>query len=199
MNNTDICNLALSYLGNQGILSINDNTQTARLCKTHYEHCRRIVLRSYTWGFAKKVEQLAQVDEKVAGWGYVYAYPQKCLGIRFIFPEELARVKSAKRSEFETVCLSDDTQGIATDVQNAWCEYTYDLTNAERFSEEFIEALARLLASHMAIELTGNTNIQDNNYQLYQAALNLAKLAVAQEVQQKPRWPLKYANARFSD
>ena len=199
MNNTDICNLALSYLVNRNILSVDDDTAEAKACKINYEHCRRMVLRSYPWGFAKKSEQLALLDTKIAGWGYVYAYPQKCLAVRFIYPEELAKQKRRYKSEFELQNITSNTVGIATDVRNAWCEFTYDVTDAEIFSEEFIEALARLLASHMAMMLTGNANIQANQYQLYQAALNAGKLATQYEIEQKPTWPKKYASARFLD
>ena len=92
---------------------------------------------------------------------------------------------------------TDNTKAILTDVENAWCEYTYDTTDPELFPEEFIEALARLLASSLAMVLSGNANIQQTQYQLYQVAVAQAKTQRAQEREKKPTWPTDYARARF--
>lgn len=199
MTNTDICNIALSYLAKNRITSLEDNTEEAKQCKIHYDHCRHMILRAYTWGFAKKVEQLALLEATVPGWKYAYSYPQKCEAVRLIFAESMAEQKESKKSQFEKAIITDNTRAILTNVENAWCEFTYDATDADMFSEEFIEALARLLASAMAMQLTGNAAIQTTQYQIYQLAMRSGMTAAANEREKKTAWPTDYAQARFTD
>ena len=199
MTNTDICNIALSYLAKNRITSLDDNTEEAKQCKIHYDHCRRQILRAYTWGFAKKVEELALLDATIPGWDFVYAYPQKCIAVRLIFDEATAARKESEKAEFDKAIIKDNTRALLTNVENAWCEFTYDATNADMFSEEFAEALSRLLASAMALQLTGNANIQATQYQLYQVALRAGTTAAANEREKKVKWPEDYAHARFAD
>ena len=64
MTNTDICNMALSFLSKGKISSIDDNVEEAKQCKIHYEHCRKILLRQYPWGFAKRTVKLALLADE---------------------------------------------------------------------------------------------------------------------------------------
>lgn len=197
MTNTEICNMALSYLSKGRITSFTDNTEEAKQCTIHYEHCRKMILRSYTWGFARRVVQLSKLSTEIPGYTQVYAYPAKCLAVRFIFDDAGASTKESRKENYDIAMATDNTKAILTDVENAWCEYTYDTTDPELFPEEFIEALARLLASSLAMVLSGNANIQQTQYQLYQVAIAQAKTQTAQEREKKPTWPTDYARARF--
>lgn len=198
MTNTDICNMALSYIAKGRITSLDERTEQARQCKLHYDHLRKMLLRRYTWGFAKRVNRLARLDTGIPGWEYVYAYPQKCLSIRLIYNEQNAEKKEMEKSDFDVVIIRDNVKAVACHVENAFAEYTYDTTDAEIMSEDFIEALSRLLASTIAMTLTGNANIQQMNYQLFQVAMQGAQTTMAQEREKKPEFPHRYADARFS-
>lgn len=198
MTITDICNLALSYLAKGGITALTQKTEEAKQCSLHYEHCRRMLLRSYTWGFARRTIKLAMLASSYPGWEYVYAYPAECLEVRFVFPEDGAATKDQDRNEFMVAMTSDNTKTIVTNVEEAYCEYTADIKIADVMSEEFVEALARLLASSMAMTLTGNANMMQTNYQLFQAITSNAKVESAGEQDQDTRYPKKYAEARFS-
>lgn len=197
MTNTDICNMALSYLSKSKITSFSDNTEEAKQCNIHYEHCRKMILRSYTWGFSRRVIQLSELAATIPGYDHVYAYPAKCLAVRLVFDDNGAASRESKKENYDIALVSDNTKAILTDVEAAWCEYTYDTTDPEMFSEEFIEALARLLASSMSMVLAGNASIQQTQYQLYQVAVAQAKTYTAQEREKKPTWPTDYAQARF--
>ena len=82
MNNTDICNMALAYLAKGRISSIDENNELARQCKLFYDHSRKGLLREYSWGFAKRIIRLAELDASNPDWKYVYAYPEKCVCAR---------------------------------------------------------------------------------------------------------------------
>lgn len=196
MTSTDICNLALAYLAKGRITSLTQNTEEARQCAMHYDHCRRLLLRSYRWGFARRIKKLALSASTVPGWEYVYGYPSSCLSVRFVFTEEGAERKEMTKDEYE-VAVVDGVKVLCTDVEEAWCEYTEDVTEVAKMTEEFVEALARYLAASMAVVLTGNEGMMNLNYQLMQTALAQAQTEAAREREQTPKWPTKYAEARF--
>ena len=190
--------MALSYLSKGRITSLDDNQEEAKQCRIHYEHCRRMLLRQYNWGFAKRTVKLAKLDISVPGWSQCYAYPAECLALRRVFNEETAVDRNGEKTDFDISLVSDNTRAVLTDLETAWAEYTVDVTDVGVFSEEFCEAEARLLASSMAMTLTGNANIQQTQYQLYQVAAQEARVQTAQERHEKPKWPTNYAEARFS-
>jgi len=196
MTSTDICNLALAYLAKGRITSLTQNTEEARQCAMHYDHCRRLLLRSYRWGFARRIKKLALSASTVPGWEYVYGYPSSCLSVRFVFTEDGAERKEMTKDEYE-VAVVDGVKVLCTDVEEAWCEYTEDVTEVAKMTEEFVEALARYLAASMAVVLTGNEGMMNMNYQLMQTALAQAQTEAAREREQTPKWPTKYAEARF--
>ncbi len=196
MTSTDICNLALAYLAKGRITSLTQNTEEAKQCSMHYDHCRRLLLRSYRWGFSRRVEKLALSASSVPGWEYVYGYPSDCLSVRFVFEKDDAARKEVDRCEYE-VAVVDGVKVICTNVEDAWCEYTEDVTEVSKMTEEFVEALARYLAAAMALIVTGNAELMNTNYQLMQVALQQAQLEAAREREQTPQWPTKYAEARF--
>lgn len=197
MNSTEICNLALSYLGQGRINSIEDSAEEARKCKAHYDHDRRRLLLSYPWGFARRIEKLAAYDVHIPGWQYVYAYPAQCIAVTFVYDERNARVKEENRQDFEIVTFGGGQKGIASDTADAYAEYTEDVKDPGAFSEEFVEALSHLLAASIAMGVTGNANIVAQHMQLAQAAVESAKYYAVLEKEKRTRFPEKYAAARF--
>ena len=197
MNSTEICNMALSYLGNGRINSIDDAAEDARKCKIHYDHDRRRMLMAYPWGFAKRMEKLALFTDKVPGWDFACSYPTECVNVTYVYDEDGARRKEEAREDFEIVTL-DGRKTIATDVRDAWVEYTADVRDANMFSEEFTEGLTHLLASSIAMGITGNANIAMQHMQLAQQSIVSAGYYNAIEKERRMRYPNKYANERFT-
>ena len=196
MTNTDICNIALSYLAKGRIMSLDDKTEEARQCRLHYELCRKRLLSAYSWGFARRTVRLARLATTVPGWNHAYAYPAGCLKMIFLFDEESARHKETQLQDYEVVKIGT-VNAIITDTDNAWAEYVADEKDPEQFNMEFVEALARMLAYSMAMVLTGNANLVQTNYQFMQASVQEAKLISATERERETEYPHKYADARF--
>lgn len=198
MTNTDICNMALSYLGKGTIKSIDEDTEPARQCKLHYNNCRKMMLRSYSWGFAKRIVKLAQFENCIIGWDFTYAYPEKCLSARYIFEEDYAKEKEYHKEEYDIVLVSDNVRGVVCNIANACMEYMYDATDVAIFPPEFCEALARLLASSIAVSTTGNTALQQMQYQLYQVAIQEAMYQNSLEKERKVNAVTEFDNVRFN-
>lgn len=198
MNRTDICNMALSIIKRQRINSFDDNTEEARECKIYYEHTRKRLLKMYNWGFARHVEKLALRTDKIPGWDYIYGYPRECLALQFVFDENHARSKEMERQDFQVITITGHDRVICTNVEDAWAEYIFDVKNTEAFSEEFLEALTRLLAADIAIPLTGNSELMQANLQMAERAVALAMQENVTGQERRTMWPKKYEQARFS-
>ena len=63
MTPTDICNMALAFIAKGRISSMDEQTEQGRQCKLFYEITKRDLLRNYTWGFAKKIDKLAELTQ----------------------------------------------------------------------------------------------------------------------------------------
>lgn len=189
--------MALSYIAKGRISSMDEKSENARQCKIHYEHVRRQLLSAQRWVFAERTVKLALLNSKVPGWDYVYAYPQQCLSIRQIYDEDGAAGKDDEYHEYTVVTINDSTKSICTNIENAWADYTVDIENANIFSSDFTEALARGLASALAMPLMGSATVQQTQYQLMQAAVNRARLQSEQENHHQPEFPDAYFRARF--
>ena len=115
----------------------------------------------------------------------------------YVYDKDGARKKEEAREDFEIVTLGGQ-KAIATDVRDAWAEYTADVKDANMFSEEFTEGLTHLLASSIAMGITGNANIAMQHMQLAQQSVVTAKQYNVLEKERRMRYPNKYANERFT-
>lgn len=201
MNEVDICNLALNFLGKGIIKSLSENTELARTCKLHYDRYRRILLKDYSWEFAERTMKLEPVEDfgdNVKGWDYVYRYPDDCLQVLKIYDGDDHR-KDDKREKFfvQTVDYRLGTKVICCNLENAFMDYVSNEEDCNYFSEEFVEALAHYLAYGMAQALTGSEAKAQTELQYMQNALNQAKLRAAREREHEPSLPHKYFDGRF--
>lgn len=197
MNITDICNLALSYIGKGSISDVEANNENARACKRHYDHKRRQLLRNWSWGFAQTSKKLALLEKKFPGWEYAYFYPAKCLAVRAIYNEAGEMVKEWESGKYKIMMATEDTKVICCNVKDAWMDYTYDANQPDIFTPDFVEALARGLAADMALVLTGSQSIAQEQMQYMQYALGNAMVTSAQERKPVEHYPEHYSTARL--
>lgn len=59
-SSVDICNMALAHLGQEPIMTLDDESKASRLCKQFYDSCRHSLLRLAPWSFALKSMALAK-------------------------------------------------------------------------------------------------------------------------------------------
>jgi hypothetical protein len=73
---TQICNYALALVAAESINSIDDATETARLCKLHLDQTTREILRLANWRSCRKRAVLvANATAPVFGWDVAYLLP----------------------------------------------------------------------------------------------------------------------------
>ena len=199
MNITDICNLALNHIGREQIASLDENTEAARTCKLHYDLQRRVLLRAYTWSFAKKYTKLAEIGTKTPGWKHTYAYPNDCVMARKLYNEDNTWLYLEKNfpGNMDLVLLNDNTKAIVCNHEQACLEYTYDVKDADLFSADFAQALSYYLAGAICVPLTGSEALAQQMQSIGSGILQEAKFTAMGERNRVPEYPCKYFKARW--
>ena len=158
----DICNIALSNLGDQKISSLSDANERARLCNLRYNDVRDSVLRSHPWSCAITRTQLARSDTAPT-WGFDYAYP---------LPSDCLRVLDV---EDWNEPYRVENGSIVTDSDTIKLKYIKQITDPNEFDALIIQAIGLRLASEIAESLTGRPELRDNLFGKYQTALAEAR------------------------
>lgn len=70
-----ICNQALIKISEQTIVSLDENSDGARLCNLLYDQALEEVLREYPWGCAKSRSILVKTDDPIFGYEFAYTLP----------------------------------------------------------------------------------------------------------------------------
>lgn len=186
----DIANMALSHIavGEE----INDfdteKTEAAQACRRFYDVARQKVLRDFDWPFANTIEALALVaTAPTVEWGYSYRYPATSLAIRRILngatrvDTQLSRTRySVGRDATGRILYAD----LASPLQ---LQYTYDETNTERFTPDFVLALSFYLAFLIAPRVTGGTNIKELSGRAFAVYQQSIREAWANAANEEPR------------
>lgn len=169
---SDICNLALSHLGDEAIVAdINETSATADYCRKFYPIARDLVLEEHSWNFATTRADLALLaTTPPPTWAYTYARPSDAISIISIhqpgstagvltsFPLGVSGVSLAETSatddnemeEYTQEILDDGSQVIYTNIPNAIVRYVVQVTDTTKYTPMFVMALSRLLASFLA-------------------------------------------------
>ena len=191
----DICNMALSNIGANTIMSLADGNSTASLVLLHWERCLTAVLREYPWGFATKVAKLSLLDPKGTLYGfethgvlYSYQYPNDCL--------KLWELHEGHRKADYEVRFDGVRKIIATDAENAVARYTTLVTDTSLYDASFVDALIFKLAYELNNVKTGNAQQTAEMKQRYVEALAKACHDEATESREENVYPRTYIDAR---
>jgi len=171
----DICNLALSRVGDEASLSglaPPEGSVEADHCKRWYPIARNALFEAHNWNFLTRRMRLAKLQTDSFEWAYAYALPHDVLHAIAVY----------STNDPEHTCdfqiESTSTGGVLyTNCADAILRYTQVTDEAERFPPLFVDALAWLLASYLAgavIRGNGGLQVASNLAKAYQAALALA-------------------------
>lgn len=143
---TQICNTALSHLGNRGrVASISpvDGSAEADYCAAFFGLARNELLEMFDWTFARKRQTLALVTNPSSVWAYAYALPSDCLRARRI-------ITGAGVTEEDSEPYNVEGGVLLTNKQYAELIYTRPITDSGIFPPSFVTAMSYLLAAYLA-------------------------------------------------
>jgi hypothetical protein len=195
-----ICNLALSHIGDDATVSSispPDGSSQAAYCARFYPQARDTVLELHEWGFATTRAVLALLTTETSVWRYAYALPSDCINTISVipntanndysmnavvaFPQSLielpvpaAGVYVPQAYALET--LTNGTQVIYTNQENAVLRYTRTVTDTTKFPALFVTVVSWYLA-HL---LSGSIIKGDVGAARSDACLKMAMAFIAQ-------------------
>tara|TARA_R110000803_G_scaffold14183_1_gene39497 strand:- start:149 stop:742 length:594 start_codon:yes stop_codon:yes gene_type:complete len=154
-----IAKLALQHIGDRyDIADLDEETVEAEQVNLIFDDTRDELLRRQPWRFAKKYTDPSTLAVTVpGGWDYAYQYPTDAVKVRGITN---ILGFDADPIDFEVALLADNTKVILTNQDEAEVFYTARVTDTTRFDPEFTMGLSFLLASRVAMALTGSLDIK---------------------------------------
>lgn len=192
---TDICNLAISRLGEQAhMIDLSENSTYAAVAKETYPIVLNALLERHAWNFATTRARGQLVDETPIGWKYMYQVPSKCLRMVAVYAEA-----SGETIEQEpwVVEMHGDYRVVLTNIENAVIKYIAYVTNIDLFSPGFVEALTWHLAAALAGPIVKGETGMTVNLKLLQNAQYFEAAAIQADSRQ--RRTLKYEPVDFID
>jgi hypothetical protein len=205
MTSIDVCNLALSYLGNtREISSMAEQSTEAILCNRFYNISRESLLKMYPWNFAVKDAALTRASSIVDGetvyetnnsFQYVYGYPDDCLRVlKVMSANDGNEIVNDYNICYASVSL--DMKRIACDISEAQAQYIVDIQDVTAMPSEFIDALSLMLATRLALPLTSSGQMAQAIQQQSSIAVDTAKRMCALERNQPLIKTNRYLDAR---
>lgn len=182
---TSICNSALIKVGAQRILSLNEDSEQARLVKEQYEKNRDELLYAHPWNFASDRVELAAVD----------AEPAYEFGYKFQLPADVLRVYGSNLSQDQRWKV--EGRYLVAPEPNIKILYIKKITDTSMFSPAFSEALAVKIAADISYSLTQNASLRQQLMQEYLIRLREARSFDGQESQGDRVYADSWLNARF--
>ena len=182
----DICNLALSHIGDKAkVSSIDppDPTVQSEHCARFYPISRDMAQEAAEWNFVKTRIALTSVTNPLNSWAFAYNLPNLHLkALKVLLPSE---INEADTQDFTIETNAAGMFELYTNVEDATLVYLKSETNTLRFSPSFILAQSWLLASFIAGPiLKGKTGVtqRESAYTMY---LTLLPAAAAHSMNQQ--------------
>lgn len=169
----DICNLALSYLGDAATVASIDppeGSAQAQHCARFYPMALNLLLESHQWNFSTVRALLALVENPYSdAWNYAYALPSDTTDVISVLPQCLYPTNYFDVAiaeywwgnpwpyDFELNALRDfqienfnGQQVVLSNAENAVVRYCMSTVQPGMFPALFSDALAWKLASMLA-------------------------------------------------
>jgi len=172
---TALCNLALDYLDEAPLTSIDEGTSVARWFKRNFWPLVDGLTRKHPWNFAlARVLLPANSTSPPFGWAYAYTLPSDCLRVLPLSDDGIDAGSPIAFKVEKADIVTDRPPPLAL-------RYIARTRNPGLFDNQFCDALAALLAQKAAHFITGKQSYAQAMAQMYQGLLNDAQMIDALE------------------
>lgn len=195
-SDVQIAKLALQHIGDRwDITALDDDSAEAEQVNLIFEDTREALLRAHPWGFAKAYECPAALTGTVPGnWDYMFTYMTNALKVRGIVDPNTDREDTLR---FEVARNAAGNKVILTNVAEPEFIYTQAITDPNEFDPEFVLAFSYMLASRLAIPLTGDGSIAQAMLQMAATHLGTAEESDASELIEPDKAEAGWITARL--
>lgn len=178
----DICNKALSLLGQESIINLNDQSPQAYACRLHWPSIRDEHLRGHPWNCAtKRVSLNRLVTAPAFGFKYQYQLPSDYLMVLITEPEMPFEVEGKK---------------LLCDAESVAIRYVHTMEDATQFDPQLASAFSYLLASELAYQFTRSNGLAAEYNGIGKDKLGDAKATDSFESRRREKRGSKLLNAR---
>lgn len=184
-----MCNMALSFVGGNSIVSLTDDTIEAEECNRFYDIARTYCLENRDWTFAASTRQLAK-DATPASTEFAnsFSLPSDCLVVREVSDSADLRSRIKYQKNGNT---------IVTDESTVYVKYTKNITNTSLFSPSFQTAVAHKLGEFLSPKITGDKVLKQTLQQNSEDLLDSGGAIDGMQGSPKRAFASKLLNARF--
>ena len=174
-SNVQIANRALTKLGADRIISLDDDVKAARAIKSCFDDLRDDELRQHRWAFALKRTSLAALaDAPAHGFLYQYQPPADFLRLDLI-DDRFPRVAMDNYIGYETAEWMFEGGLILTDIAAPLkVRYIAQITDANMFDVNFREALACRIAAEICEDITQSNQKRELAWKEYDRTIKIA-------------------------
>lgn len=171
MTQIEICNMALTLLGQDRIVSLAEDNENVRKLNAVYDPLLKEVLRAHPWNCATKRISLAMLAEVPV---YEYAYT-------FQLPADyLKKVKVSNGTTYIEDFKIERNKLLANE-STVYLKYIFNNTDPSSYDSAFASAFAARLAAELAFPITKNPNVSQIMMAAYTGKISQAKALDAQE------------------
>ena len=171
VNETSICNQALSWVGVGRISDLNGNSAQAEWCRDNFPFIRDAVLEECLWSFAtvRAVSESTEIDP----WGnmYIHRMPLNWLEVKRVYNNVQA---SDPRNWIKSEGWRKEQDGILSSDAEVYMWGVERVTDTAKWSNMFVQALASRLAAEMAIPLAQDRALQSDHWSIYSTKIDAA-------------------------
>lgn len=165
----NICNRALSRVGDKRIIALTDDSNPARACNDAWERVRDEVFREHAWNSICTRASLAALSSTPAfGYDDEYQLPVDCLRVLEVYDTKLPWVVEGRK----ILCDAGTPLPI---------RYMRKATDSNEYDPLLTSVLAQRLAVEICEELTQSNSKKEFEVLRYETLLTQAKAADAQE------------------
>lgn len=166
---TEISNLALDYLDEAPLTSIDDNSAVGRWFKRNFWPIAWSLMRRHPWNFAMTRTMLpASATAPAFGWSYAYDVPVDCLRVMPLTCDGGEESQTIKHKV-------EGTQILANEPAPRPVRYVRRVDNTGQFDQQFTDVLAMALAQKASHFITGKASYAQQIGQQLQAAMQDAQ------------------------
>jgi hypothetical protein len=162
-----ICNYALTKLGASRIISLTDNTESAKACNAIFEETVKCVSAEGAFAATISRQELAQTTTTPAfEYTYEYQLPTNPVCLRVISVNETFPGTIPYRIEGDKLLTNESEIAI---------RFVGYLTNSELYGPYLTKALIYKLAAELAYQITEKTNLAQFYLSAYEAYMQKLK------------------------
>lgn len=179
----DICNKALSLIGQEAIVSLDDTTPQAYACRTHWSVLRDEILRGHPWNCATKRALLGRLVEIPAfEYSYYFQLPSDCLMVKELFPKQ----------EFEV-----EGGLLLCNSETASIKYVRSEDDSTKYDPQLSAAFSFLLAAELAYQTTSSASLSEGYRAIGKEKLLDAKASDSFEGRKSEKRGGRFLNAKY--